>query len=131
MTIFNHGSQGALIAYLKTHSIMVTILCGFVAMIPDLSHLFDKKGSWSIYEQFHFKLSSNERWDFTGISMAILICCIFTTPIPIFLLLIISYLLHITEDSWVHRPEGGWYSWTIYVEIFIWIVLFGVIVCLL
>lgn len=91
MTAPNHIIQSGLIQYFvypKWYLIVIAMLLG---ALPDLVHLLDNKGDWTIYNKFHeHKLY---KW-------------------------FLPYLnLHLLEDWLTHKKEGGWKSWAYPVEV--------------
>lgn len=90
MTVFNHMAQSYLLTSLVTSDYRILAVATFVGGLADLSHLLDKKGDWTIYNKFH----AHKWWKW----------------------LIPLYNLHLLEDWFTHKPEGGWKGWAYYVE---------------
>lgn len=91
MTCPNHVIQSYLLTSLITSDYRLLAVATLLGGLPDLVHLLDKKGDWTIYNKFH----AHKWWKW----------------------LIPFYNLHLLEDWFTHEPEGGWKSWAYYVEV--------------
>jgi hypothetical protein len=102
MTTPNHAVQSGLIQfyiYPKWYLIVIAMIFGG---LPDLCHLFDKKGEWFIYNKFHEHIW----WKW-----------------------FIPYVnLHLLEDYFTHKKEGGMNKYYKPAEIFLWVVMVGIII---
>ena len=98
MTTPQHITNTFLLTYTLTHSIMISVISGVIASLPDVIGWIArlrKPGDWSIYNWAH------HTW---------------------WLMWIPPYGLHCLIDRFWHKPDGGWYSWGIYGEIAAWVV---------
>lgn len=83
--------QSYLVASLFTNDYRILAVATMLGGLPDLVHLLDKKGDWTIYNKFH----KHTWWKW----------------------LIPLYNLHLLEDWAIHKEKGGgWKSWAYYLE---------------
>lgn len=90
MTCPNHMVQSYLICSTFTNDYRLLAGAMLLGGLPDLVHLLDKKGDWTIYNKFH----ARKWWKW----------------------LIPFYNLHLLEDWATHKPEGGWKGWAYWAE---------------
>ncbi len=103
MTCPNHMVQSYLICSTVTSDYRLLAAATLLGGLPDLVHLLDKKDDWTIYNKFH----RHTWWKW----------------------LIPMYNLHLLEDWFTHKPEGGWKSWAYYVEVVTDFVFAILIIC--
>ena len=97
MTTPNHIVQSVIITLLFTHCWFIVLIAGFLGGYWDYYHVLDRKGSWLIYEYGHRHMLWKWFVPFAN--------------------------LHLLEDWFVHKKDGGMNKFYIPCEILLWIIM--------